>query len=438
MAPSNMGIIFYEYKITFNYFLLEPQHYLCYYNIKLYNNKFIKMSTSALLTQYPLSPKKLWKKVSEKVILFAFISLFLGVISIVLKSVINNNDAALIYSSSHLGSLITSLFLRCLIPFIILTAIYLVYIKYYIKTYFYEDEGDFLTIRKGVFMPAEIHVQYLKMQDVYVDQDILDRILGIYDVHISSATYTSEMAAHIDGVSKESADGLKKLFLNNIKSKTYGHRTVDSSGENNVVESGTEVDKKDVSIHLEENISSDNPIYKLSSEWWTGELVKIALGSLFIPMIGTLWLGGISSDILSKTLGLRSSFFYIWLIVLIIYILSSLIKLFLWKGNYEYKFTDQYIYMKEGIISVSEKNLPYNSIQDVSVKQGIVDRIFGVADVNIENASAGANISPLMQGRNQKYISNGIVIEGLSLEHARHITSILKEIIIKRPNMRGL
>ena len=60
-------------------------------------------------------------------------------------------------------------------------------------------------------MPAQIHVQYGKIQDVYVDQDLLDRILGIYDVHISSATYSSGIEAHIDGVDKVGAEGLKNL-----------------------------------------------------------------------------------------------------------------------------------------------------------------------------------------------------------------------------------
>src|SRR6185503_6801296 len=65
----------------------------------------------------------------------------------------------------------------------------------YIQRYYYSADADFLTIKKGVIMPAEIHVQYRKIQDVYVDQDLTDRIFGIYDVHVASATATSAMEA---------------------------------------------------------------------------------------------------------------------------------------------------------------------------------------------------------------------------------------------------
>ncbi|MEI7478082.1 MAG: hypothetical protein WCJ81_06425 [bacterium] len=54
---------------------------------------------------------------------------------------------------------------------------YAVYIKTYIKRYYYAGEDYFITIKKGVFTTAEIHVQWGKIQDVYVDQDIVDRIL---------------------------------------------------------------------------------------------------------------------------------------------------------------------------------------------------------------------------------------------------------------------
>lgn len=48
---------------------------------------------------------------------------------------------------------------------------------------------------------------------MYVDQDIWDRIFGIYDVHLSSATISSGMEAHIDGLEKPAADGIRAVLL---------------------------------------------------------------------------------------------------------------------------------------------------------------------------------------------------------------------------------
>ncbi len=384
------------------------------------------MNTSSLLSQYPLSPKKLWKKVIEKTILFGILALGIGG-AYTAFSLISDNPPVSSIVISAIGSTV--------IAFALIMGLYVMYIKHYIRTYFYENEGDFLTIRKGVFMPVEIHVQYLKMQDVYVDQDILDRILGIYDVHISSATATSGIAAHIDGVSKESADGLKKLFLQTIKDKTYGYNAHMSGNQPASVAAQGEPIQQNAHVQLPETISSDQPQYKLSSEWWIGEWVKIAGGALLTPAIIALWISGRFLDRDSVGGMQMSTVFWIWLALVAIYIVGSVVKLLLWKNNYHYSFTEQYVYMKEGIISISEKNLPYNSIQDVRVSQGFIDRIFGVADVHIENASGGINLG----GRNgANSASAGIVIEGLDVAQARHLTDILKNIIIKRPGMRGL
>ncbi len=397
------------------------------------------METSQLLTQYPLSPRKFWKKMIEKIIILGIFSALVGgtyaVISIA-KGDFEAPFSSVLVKASFVAA-------AALIAF---AALYGWYVSYYIKTYFYAHGDDFLTIRKGVFMPTEIHVQYLKMQDVYVDQDILDRMLGIYDVHISSATVTSGIAAHIDGVSKASADGLKTLFLNTIKSRTAGYNTQSGGGMNASMPAGSGqpaafgaapqgAEAEPHKVQLAEAISSDQEGYRLSGNWWFGEWVKIAIGSIITPAFLTFFFsnaildGGVFEGGSSRTI------FWIWAGILVIYVVGSVIKLMLWKSNYRYEFTDQYIYMKEGIISISEKNMPYNSIQDVRVHQGIIDRIFGVADVFIENASGGSS----SLGMNAKQAaSTGVVIEGLDLARARHVSDVLKWIITNRPQMRGI
>jgi putative membrane protein len=303
------------------------------------------------------------------------------------------------------------------ISFIVLMTIYGIYVHYYIKTYYYEDNGDFLTIRKGPITPAEINVQYAKIQDVYIDQDLLDRIFGIYDVHISSATYSSGIEAHIDGVNKNSAEALKNLFLQKIKG---GTSNAQASNQFNVNTSSTE---KPIinNVTFSRPISSDE--FGLSSNWWVGEFVKAAFASVLIPGLFTflIW-----SKI--ETLSLQFTFL-LWVSILIIYTLYRLIFLYLWKTHYKYNFGPEYIYIKTGIISISEKNMGYNSIQDVGIRQTLIDRIFGVADLIIENASGAT----MPAGRNgQRIAMNGINIEGLSLADAQSVSDELKKVIINK------
>lgn len=80
--------------------------------------------------------------------------------------------------------------------------------------YYYDLNQDYIVIKKGPITPREITIPYKRVQDVY-----FDRLFGIYDVHLSSATISSGMEAHIDGVERESANGLRQLFLETVSKK---------------------------------------------------------------------------------------------------------------------------------------------------------------------------------------------------------------------------
>src|SRR6266568_3572864 len=57
--------------------------------------------------------------------------------------------------------------------------LYFLYQFAHYKSYFYDVRDDFLLIKKGVFNPRESYLPYDKFQDVYIDQDILDRVFKI-------------------------------------------------------------------------------------------------------------------------------------------------------------------------------------------------------------------------------------------------------------------
>lgn len=158
-------------------------------------------STSQTRQQFPLSTKKVLKKTLAGSLIWSilFFMLFVGAFFISGKS-----SAFLLIS---LGIFV--------ILFIIITVTYL-YQRWYYAVYFYDLNNNFIVIRKGPITPKEITIPYERVQDVYMDQDLLDRMFGLYDVHLSSATITSGMEAHIDGVEKAAADGLRQLLLQTV------------------------------------------------------------------------------------------------------------------------------------------------------------------------------------------------------------------------------
>lgn len=118
--------------------------------------------------------------------------------------------------------------------FLIILMIPLVYLyqRWYFAVYFYDLTNDFIQIKKDPITPREITIPYERIQDIYVDQDLLDRIFGLYDVHLSSATISSGIAAHIDGVEKQAADGLRAILLQTTKeriSKNRGQNVIPNS-----------------------------------------------------------------------------------------------------------------------------------------------------------------------------------------------------------------
>lgn len=297
------------------------------------------------------------------------------------------------------------------------------------QKYYYSADSDFITIKKGVFAPREIHVQYKKIQDVYVDQDILDRIMGIYDVHIASATIASGMEAHIDGVDESTAEGLKNFLLNAIKSglHTDGVALKQESkiGEN-----------KPQSVNFSEKISSDK--YPLAGKWIASRIIPTFLRSLGVVAFFAIFVvKDFGSDaFFANSLVSLTTVLFIFLLF-ILPLSQSIISVMLWKSKYRFNFTPEFIFYRTGVLSIKEKHIPYNTIQDVNVNQSIIDRIFGIAKVRIENASGGQVALNPMGG---KFIgSGGISIEGLSPADANKITDILKKIVLtKNPEATGL
>ncbi|PIT84507.1 hypothetical protein COU37_03195 [Candidatus Micrarchaeota archaeon CG10_big_fil_rev_8_21_14_0_10_45_29] len=91
------------------------------------------------------------------------------------------------------------------------------YEKTYFGRYFYSLEKSHLVIKKGVFTYGETTIPLSRIQDVYVDQDILDQLFGLYDLHVSTASGQSSINAHIDGLSYEGSQAIKNMLLQKLR-----------------------------------------------------------------------------------------------------------------------------------------------------------------------------------------------------------------------------
>lgn len=158
--------------------------------------------TSPTKEQFPLSHKKVIKKTigASTIWMIVLGPMYIGCLI-----------TFALYSLGPIVSLITT-FVTGLLAIIIITLNYL-YQKWYFDTYYYDLQQDYIVIRKDPITPREITIPYERIQDVYVDQDLYDRIFGLFDAHLSSATISSGMEAHIDGLEKPAADGIRAALL---------------------------------------------------------------------------------------------------------------------------------------------------------------------------------------------------------------------------------
>ena len=360
---------------------------------------------SQLQLQYPLSPRKFWKKMIEKSFFVFLLALLFGLVSSVIPSALDESTVP------SIASMVTFFVLGFLVFFIVVMLFYAWYVKIYIRRYYYDANESFVTIKKGVFAPTEIHIQYAKIQDVYVDQDIIDRIMGLYDVHIASATVSSGIEAHIDGVEQAAAEGLKNLLLQKLR---RGGITAPLSPS----QTTKDINVMNEPVTFASEISSNT--YPIVGTWFAQQMITWLLTSV-------LYSGLISFYFFYGTNALLGSdmFLPVFLGLFVVIYVFHLIYMVLWRTAYSFSFLPDYIVTKQGIIAKRENHLPYRSVQDVWVSQGIMERVLGIATVRIENAAAGQVV-----GRNT--ISSAVIIPGQPLVRANELSDTIKHVTLTK------
>ena len=176
----------------------------------------MEIASSPTRDKYPLSPKKIIKKTITSMIGWLFgLSFLLLMIGGMVAGIMSDSNQNM---TGFFGFLFISLYVIAFLLIVLALLTYL-YQRWYFEVYYYDTRDDFIVIKKGPIAPKEITIPWERIQDVYVDQDIFDRMFGLFDVHLSTATITSGMQAHIDGVEQQAADGLREVLLGKIKSR---------------------------------------------------------------------------------------------------------------------------------------------------------------------------------------------------------------------------
>ncbi|MBY8998469.1 MAG: PH domain-containing protein [Candidatus Thorarchaeota archaeon] len=77
-----------------------------------------------------------------------------------------------------------------------------------------------------------------------------------------------------------------------------------------------------------------------------------------------------------------SSMFVLWMVYTYIYVKRIDYSLASWEGD-----VSPEIYVRKGIIQITQKHVPFHTITHVKTRRGVFDRLFGIGTIQIETAA---------------------------------------------------
>ena len=83
----------------------------------------------------------------------------------------------------------------------------------------------------------------------------------------------------------------------------------------------------------------------------------------------------------------NTNLLYVYLVTGAI-LLFQLIRAVLIYKNFQFKITNNYFILKQGILKKSNTSIPFNKIQNINFKQNIIQQIINVYEVSIETAGS--------------------------------------------------
>lgn len=112
------------------------------------------------------------------------------------------------------------------------------------------------------------------------------------------------------------------------------------------------------------------------------------------------WLARTVQERLPESLGrlaqgrIMAIFWLVEIGAIALFALQALGRLLLLKLNFEqrwYMVSDRSLRIREGLLKLQEKTMTFANVQQVSIRQGPIQRLFGIADLEVKTAGGGSH-----------------------------------------------
>lgn len=171
-------------------------------------------------------------------------------------------------------------------------------------------------------------------------------------------------------------------------------------------------------------------------------LIKNAIGRFFAYIFTLIFLVYYFADLYAKAVNF--TFFYaiaaLFTIFTIMPLITSFIQDIIFIKTFKYSTGPQTVDIKQGLITKIQRTIPYGVIQHVTVTQTILDKIFRLSNVEIQNATQGSSGAPTpLMGYKKNITSivgsngNSIIVPGLFPEDAEILKKKILDKIVENP-----
>jgi membrane protein YdbS with pleckstrin-like domain len=144
-------------------------------------------------------------------------------------------------------------------------------------------------------------------------------------------------------------------------------------------------------------------IYRAADNYYKYLLIVWALSS-FATILPTL-VAAIACLIAAVTSNLNPWFTLIPAVLLVVMIVVSVVHLAVVRLNYEkrwYIVTDRSLRVREGVIGIQEMTVTFANIQNISISQGPIQRLLGIADLRVDTAGGAGAMAQSHHGMAQQ------------------------------------
>lgn len=115
-----------------------------------------------------------------------------------------------------------------------------------------------------------------------------------------------------------------------------------------------------------------------------------AIGIIVLMLFG-LFAAAEDGEIPALMVGVGAPFLVLVLLRVVVGAIFGVVKILLQMEMLRYILTDEAVRLRRGVIEIEEITLSFSNIQNVKLRQGFVQRIFGIADLVVETAGGGVH-----------------------------------------------